>query len=73
MSKDKKTSFEQLTLMLMKKHGVSIDSGARYSIRCQYGQIENIVRDVLEGVSGAFHDSHIDNYVKSAAGCDKKV
>ena len=38
---------EQFTVKLLEKNGIKIDSGAQYSIKCQYAQIENIVRDAL--------------------------
>lgn len=38
---------EQLAVKLMKKNGVTIDSGAQYSVKCQYAQVENIVRDTI--------------------------
>jgi len=38
---------EQLILELMLKNNVNLDSGAHNSIKCQYAQLENIVRDVI--------------------------
>jgi hypothetical protein len=32
----------------MKKHDVTFDCGARYSVKCQFAQLENIVRDAIE-------------------------
>lgn len=39
---------EEMTIKLLTKHGVNIELGAQYSVRCQYAQIENIVHDVFE-------------------------
>lgn len=41
---------EQLTLKLMKEQGVNFDSGAQYSVKCQFGQLENIVRGAIQGM-----------------------
>jgi len=38
---------EELTLKLMKKNGVNFDSGAQYSVKCQFAQVENILRDAI--------------------------
>tara|TARA_R110001599_G_scaffold339851_1_gene559756 strand:+ start:39164 stop:39436 length:273 start_codon:yes stop_codon:yes gene_type:complete len=38
---------EKFTVKLLEKNKVEIDSGATHSIKCQYAQIENIVRDAL--------------------------
>ena len=38
---------EKFTVKLLEKNQVEIDSGATHSIKCQYAQIENIVRDAL--------------------------
>ncbi len=43
---------EQLTLHFMKKHGVRFDCGAQYSVKCQFAQLENIIRDVIEEMEG---------------------
>jgi len=39
---------EEMAIKLLAKHGVNIELGAQYSVRCQYAQIENIVQDVFE-------------------------
>lgn len=39
---------EELTVKLMKENNVTIDSGAQFSVKCQYAQIENIVRGVVD-------------------------
>lgn len=39
---------EQLTLELMEKHNVNFDCGAQYSVKCQFAQLENIIRDAIE-------------------------
>ena len=31
---------------LLRKHGVAVTIGAQYSIRCQFGQIAEVIRDV---------------------------
>jgi hypothetical protein len=38
---------EELTLRLMKKNGVNFEPGARYSVKCQFAQVENILRDAF--------------------------
>ena len=39
---------EQLTHRLMTKHNIKFDCGAQYSVKCQFAQLENIIRDVIE-------------------------
>lgn len=38
---------EQLTIELMSKNNVNLDSGAKNSIKCQYAQLENMIRDAI--------------------------
>lgn len=40
------SEIEKLTLKLIKENGVIFESGAQFSIRCQYAQLENIVRNL---------------------------
>jgi len=53
---------EQLTIKLMKKNGVSIDIGAQYSVKCQYAQIENIIRDVINEIRSSALDDMQASY-----------
>ena len=48
MGDEKTKNAERVTIELMAKHGVKFYCGQQYSIRCQYGQIENMVYDLLE-------------------------
>lgn len=48
MTEKKDKSIERLTLELMEKHGVNFDCGAQYSVKCQFAQVANIVRDAVE-------------------------
>ena len=41
---------EQFTLRLIKKNGIDVDIGAQHSIKCQFAQIENVVRDALNEI-----------------------
>ena len=38
---------EELTLKLIKQNNVNFGSGAQFSIKCQFAQVENIVRDAI--------------------------
>jgi len=38
---------EELTLKLIKQNNVNFESGAQFSIKCQFAQVENIVRDAI--------------------------
>ncbi len=38
----------QLTIRSMKKSGVGVQCGSKHSVKCQYAQIENIVRAAIE-------------------------
>ena len=38
----------QLTVRLLKINAINVDSGAQHSIKCQYAQIENIIRCVVQ-------------------------
>lgn len=37
---------EHEMVKLLQKHGVAVALGAQYSIRCQFGQIAEVIRDV---------------------------
>ena len=39
---------EQLSHRLMTKHNITFDCGAQYSVKCQFAQLENIIRDVIK-------------------------
>ncbi len=61
-------SLEKLTLKLMEKNGVIFDSETQDSVKCQFEQIENIVRDTITEMKAeiitemqASHDSDMFN------------
>jgi hypothetical protein len=37
---------ERQIVELLKRHGISVDLGAQYSIRCQFGQLCNAIQEV---------------------------
>ena len=39
---------DQLTHRLMTKHNIKFDCGAQYSVKCQFAQLENIIRYMKE-------------------------
>ena len=48
---------EEFTVRLLDKNGVKIDSGAQYSIKCQYAQIENIISDAISEMKDSVIDA----------------
>ena len=53
---------EKLTIKLMGKNNVVFDSGAKYSVKCQYAQVENIVRDAIKEVKASALDDMQASY-----------
>jgi hypothetical protein len=37
---------EPQVIELLRKHGIAVVLGAQYSVRCQYGQLLNVIREI---------------------------